>query len=51
MLWFVLIVNVCSLSVVFDLLFNLFRIAVWSSVGKELYHWLFTCAVLILAPS
>ena len=30
---------------VFDLLFNLFRIALWPSVGKELSPWLFTCAV------
>ena len=30
---------------VFDLLFNLFRIALWPSVGKELFPWLFTCAV------
>ena len=29
---------------VFDLLFNLFRIALWPSVGKELSPWLFTCA-------
>ena len=37
---------------VFDLLqFNLFRIAWWPSVGKELSPWLFTCAVFILVPS
>ena len=36
---------------VFDLLFNLFRIALWPSVGKELSPWLFTCAVFILVPS
>ena len=33
-------------SFVFDLLFNLFRIALWPSVGKELSPRLFTCAVL-----
>ena len=33
---------------VFDLLFNLFRIALWPSVGKELSPWLFACAVFIL---
>ena len=33
---------------VFDLLFNLFRIALWPSVGKELSPWLLTCAVFIL---
>ena len=31
---------------VFDLLFNLFMIALWPSVGKDLSPWLFTCAVL-----
>ena len=31
--------------VVFDLLFNLFRICLWLSVGKELSPWLFICAV------
>ena len=31
---------------VFDLLFNLFRTALWPSVGKELSPWLFTCAVI-----
>ena len=36
---------------VFDLLFNLFTIALWPSVGKELSPWLFTCAVFILVPS
>ena len=30
---------------VFDLLLNLFRIALWPSVGKELPPWLFTSAV------
>ena len=30
---------------VFDLLFNLFMIALWPSVGKELSPWFFTCAV------
>ena len=34
---------------VFDLLFNLFRIALWPSVGKELSPRLFTCAVLVSA--
>ena len=29
----------------FDLQFNLFRIALRPSVGKELSPWLFTCAV------
>ena len=33
---------------VFDLWFNLFRIALWPSVGKELSPWFFTCAVFIL---
>ena len=33
---------------VFDLLFNLFMIALWPSVGKELSLWLFTCVVFIL---
>ena len=32
---------------VFDLLFNLFRIALWPIVGKELSPLLFTCAVFI----
>ena len=43
-------VKVClkKCSVFFDLLFNLFRIALWPSVGKELSPWLFTCAVFIL---
>ena len=50
LLWFILIVNVRPLSFVFDLLFNLFRIALWPSVGKELPPWLFTCAVFILVP-
>ena len=36
---------------VFDLLFNLFRIVLWHSVGKELSPWLFTCTVFILVPS
>ena len=37
---------------VFDLLFNLFRIALLPSVGKELLPWLSTCAVFIVgAPS
>ena len=48
--FFSLIVNVRPLFV-FDLLFNLFRIALWPSVGEELSHWLFTCAVFILASS
>ena len=33
---------------VFDLLFNSFRIALWPSVGKELFPWRFICAVFIL---
>ena len=36
---------------IFDLQFSLFRIALWSSVRKELSPWLFTCAVFILVPS
>ena len=36
MLWFILIVNVRSLSVGLDLLFILFRIALWPSAWKEL---------------
>ena len=36
---------------VFVLLFNLFRIALWPSVRKELSRWLVTCAVFILVPS
>ena len=35
---------------VFDLLFNLFGIALRPSVRKELPPWLFTCAVFILVP-
>ena len=35
LLWFILIVN----------------FAVWSSVGKEVSHWLFACTVFILVPS
>ena len=31
---------------VFDYLFNLFRIDLWPSVGKELRPWLLTFAVL-----
>ena len=34
------------LSFYFDLMFNLFRIAFWPSVEKELSPWLFTCAFL-----
>ena len=48
---FILIVNVRSLSVCFDLLFNLFSIALLPSVGKEVSPWIFTCAVFILVPS
>ena len=33
-----------ALVVVFDLLCNLFRIALWPSVGKELSLWLYTHA-------
>ena len=36
---------------ILDLQFNLIRIALWPSVGKELSPWLFTCAVFILVPS
>ena len=39
-------VVVRPLSVVFDFLFVLFRIAWWSSAGKELSSWLSDCAVL-----
>ena len=35
---------------VFDLLFDIFRIALWSIVGKELSLWFFACAVFILVP-
>ena len=49
LLWFILIVIiVCFL---FDFLFALFRIAWWSSVGKELISWLSASAVLYLMPS
>ena len=34
---------------VFDLLFNLFRIALWPSAGEELSSWFFACAVFILS--
>ena len=34
---------------VFDLLFTLFRIALWLSAGKELSPWLFTCVVFIFS--
>ena len=33
------------------IMFNLFRIALWPSVGKELSPWLFICVVFILVPS
>ena len=33
---------------VFDLLLNLFRTALWPSVGKELFPWHFTYAVFII---
>ena len=33
------------------MLFNLFRIALWPSVGKDQSPRLFTCAVFILVPS
>ena len=36
---------------VFDLLFNLFRIAAWPIVGKELSPCFLTCAVFTLVPS
>ena len=45
LLLFILIVNDRPLSVCIYLLFNLYRIALWPSVGKELSPWLFTCAV------
>ena len=32
---------------VFDLVFNLFRIALWPSVGKELSPWVLTGAAFI----
>ena len=44
-LWFILFVR---FRFVFDLLFNLFKTALWPSVGKELTPWLFTCVVLSL---
>ena len=44
LLCFIRIVNVRPLSV-FDLLFTLFRIALWPIVGKELCPWLFINAV------
>ena len=34
---------------VFDLLFILFRIALWPSAGKELSPWLFTCVIFIFS--
>ena len=34
---------------VVNLLFTLFRIALWPSAGKELSTWLFTCVVLFSA--
>ena len=34
---------------VFDLLFNLFKIALWPSAGKVLSPWLFTCVVFIFS--
>ena len=41
----------CSFALlVFDLLFILFRIALWPSAGKEQPLWLFICVVLILVP-
>ena len=52
LLWFILIVNVrVRFLSVFDLLFILFRIALWPLFGKELSPWLFTCAVCILVSS
>ena len=36
---------------VFYLLFNLFKIALWPSVEKELSPVIFTCVVFILVPS
>ena len=49
----VVVYSNCQCSSAFclsDLLFNLFR-TLWSSVGKKLPPWLFTCAVFILVPS
>ena len=34
---------------VFDLLFILFRIALWSSAGKELSPWLFSYGIFIFS--
>ena len=51
LLWFILIVNVRPLLFVCDLLLNIFKIALWPSVGKELFPCLFTCAAFILVPS
>ena len=45
LLWLILIVHARPLW----LLFNLFRIALWPSVGKELSPWLFTCADFVLS--
>ena len=38
-----------SLNFELDLLFILFRIALWSPAGKELFSWLFTCVVFIFS--
>ena len=40
-----------SFLFVFDLLFNLFRMALWPSVERGLSPWLFTCAIFVLVPS
>ena len=34
---------------VIDILFNLFRIALWTSLGKELSPWLITCCLYFSA--
>ena len=51
LLWYILIVSIVNILLVFDLLFILFRIALWPSAGKELSPWLFICAFFILVPS
>ena len=48
LLWFILIVFVSPLPVIFDYLFNMFKVASWTSTGKELISWLFDCAAISL---
>ena len=48
-LQFQLTLRVVQWLSVFDLLFNLFRIALWPSAGKELSPWLFSCVVFIFS--